>query len=131
MADNKWSEKLPANCPPSDAFEPNNMVFFRLVEAYPPSEVDFLSVKRRSPNRQHGDECILKACSVFSSYDSCDVVRKAYRNFRNMLIVKIVLPPHSGVVLQTFNDPNHYSWWISKGFNPIEFCQEIQQSGAK
>lgn len=125
MANNKWSEKLPINCPPNEAFEPNNLVFFRLVETYPPSEIDFYSAKKRSPNRKYIDECTLRSCSIFLTYAACDKARKAYSKLRNMTIVQIVLPPESGVVQQTFSDPNHYSWWISKGFNPIAFCQEV------
>ena len=120
----EWIELLPENCPPEEAYPPNNMAVFRLVESCPPSEVDFQSTKQRSPNRI-SDECILKSCSVFSSFEACDKVRKTFRDFRNMRIVRIVLPPESGLIMQTVTKPSHYSWWRSADFDPIKNCSEV------
>lgn len=119
-----WKEELPDNCPPESAFSPGGVVFYRLVETYPPSEVDFQSTRRRSPNRKMADECTMRACSVFSTYESCERAKKVIK-IKNLLIIKLILPPESGVIQQTFSDPNHYSWWIRKGFNPLAYCQEV------
>ncbi len=44
-----WFEKLPPNCPPSEAFPPESS-FFRLG-IIPPDDSDFWSHRRRFPHR--------------------------------------------------------------------------------
>ncbi len=123
-----WIEDpLPPDCPPNDAIESDNGIYYRLVDTFPPTLEDFYSQKKKYPNKNfyvNFSECIQKSCSIFSTYKSCDSVRKAFKSHRNQKIVKIVLSSSCGLIKRTGNTPNHYSWWIKTDFDPIPFCQE-------
>lgn len=81
MKDNQeWIEDpLPTSCPPEEAYRPENDVFYRLVESFPPKIEDFYSIRKLFPERPpytSQDECVQRSCSVFSTYKACENVRK-------------------------------------------------------
>jgi len=124
----KWIEDpLPPNCPPDDAINPNNMAFYRLVASFPPRREDFYSLRKIFPNKKpynNQDECIQRSCSLFSTYNACDFIRKTFSRHNTKKIVKITLPPTCGLIKKTCSKDNHYSWWMIKKFDPIPYCQE-------
>ena len=123
----KWIEDpLPSNCPPNDAIIPNHVEFYRLVETIPPTKEDFFSVFKLYPEKEllkSIDECIQRSCTLFSTLKDCDTIRKL-PNFKTKIIIKITLPPECGLIKRTFKRPNHYSWWMTNGFDPVKYCKE-------
>ena len=121
-----WAEDLPDACPPEDAYEPNNEVFYRLVNKASPGEKDFFSHRKRQPNRNYdADECIIRSLSVFNSVEACQKKKDSLAHFKRKKIAKITLNKGCGVVKQTGQDISHYSWWLAKNYDPIANCEIV------
>jgi hypothetical protein len=114
-----WFEELPNECPPKEAFEPNRMIVYRLTVKTEPEESDLLSQRALKPNRKFKgvDECISRSLSVYNKVDKCWKMVKlpTFKN-RWKSVVEIELKSDDGLVMKTFKDPNHYSWWRSTKF---------------
>ncbi|OAD24065.1 hypothetical protein THIOM_000085, partial [Candidatus Thiomargarita nelsonii] len=109
--ENEWAEDLPPKCPPEAAYAPNYETFYRLVKQFPPSEEDFYSHRKLYPEKSFNtNECRAKSLSIFSCFNECAKLLKLPLH-RHKKIVQFILPPESGVILQTGNNPAHYSWW--------------------
>jgi hypothetical protein len=131
MADERnpfeWLEPLPPDCPPTDAEPPNNQGFYRLTDTYPPQESDFYSFRMQYPSRPiKYDECLETSCTLFDSYWGCAEITAKYPRHKAKKVVRIVLPPESGLILRTFKSEGHYSWWRAKGFDPVRHCHEAE-----
>lgn len=118
-----WSEDLPVGCPPKDSVVPSNQIFYLLVSHIPPEESDFFSNWLLFPERSYKDECIAKACSLWSSISRCGDIKKLPPH-RKKTIIEIMLPPHSGMLSNSIG--SHHSWWRKRDFNPIPFCRELE-----
>jgi len=123
MADERnpfeWVESLPPDCPPTDAEPPDNREFFRLVGTIPPTDHDFDSNRKLRPGQPLGpDECMNRACSLWNTYQQCENKRKL-PTLKMKKVVKLMLPPESGVILRTHrNSAGHHSWWRAMRFDP-------------
>lgn len=113
-----WYEKLPKNCPPSDAVEPNNQEFFRLCTTNPANDSDFYSQKKENPDRTFAgiSDCILRSVSIWNDRNKC-LKQKKYPAQKNKVLGKIELSEKDGLIKNTFK-ANHYSWWRSDNFDP-------------
>jgi hypothetical protein len=120
-----WAEPLPHNCPPDQAQPPNGQEFFRLVKKIPLEKSDFYSHKKLYPDRRSRDQCIARGVSVFSDLTACKNAGKLPNLKHYTAIVKIRPPLHSGLVLQTGAQPTHYSWWLSKNYDPISDSKPV------
>lgn len=121
----EWAEPLPEKCPPEKASQPKRDEYYRLVDKIPPQEDDFRSLRMMFPKKKfHVGECFARACSLFSSAQPCVALLKLQRH-KNKKIIRIVLPPESGLIQKTMKDPCHYSWWRRKDFNPTIICEEV------
>ncbi len=124
--ENEWAENLPSDCPPKSAITPKYETFYRLVKQFPPTEKDFDSHRKLFPNKSFKtNECRVRSLSIFNDLGECAKLLKLPLH-KNKQIVQLVLPPESGVILQTGNNPTHYSWWKAAKFNPIPDCQSIK-----
>lgn len=125
----EWFENLPQDCPPKQAYHPDNDPFYRLVETFPPGDKDFFSQRKLCPTKFFSaGEFIARAISVFVSLQCCVKILKLPK-FKNkqLKIVSIILCPESGVILKTRGE-DHYSWWRAKNYYPIPGCQEVQRT---
>jgi hypothetical protein len=122
----EWAEPLPPDCPPTDAEPPNDQEFYRLAGTIPPRESDFYSFRELHPDQPlKYDECLERSCTLFDNYWACaEIAAKYSRRHGAKEVVRIRLPPESGVVLRTFKSRGHYSWWRAKGFDPVPWCQK-------
>lgn len=123
----EWAEPLPPSCPPEDSVSPNGEQYYRLVKVFPPTESDFYSYRMLYPSRSFQlGECIARSVSLLTSYEECGNLTKLprYKNHNNIIIM-IILPPESGVVLQTGLKRSHFSWWRAKNFDPMPCCQKV------
>lgn len=112
-----WAEKLPQQCPPAEATQPNNTAYYRYVATIPLCEADFHSHRKLFPLKKFGvDECTANSLSVFSNPEKIKDWSKL-PNFKGKKLIEIVLPPESGVVIKSGKE-NHYSWWRVKNFIP-------------
>lgn len=121
-----WAEPLPDGCPPPEAREPENEVYYRLVDdSVSPKPKDFFSTRKLKPDRNFGDvsECETLGLSVFDTLDACRGAGKL-RGLRHKQVAKVTLTPKCGVVLQT-RGPAHYSWWLKAAFDPVSICEPV------
>jgi hypothetical protein len=121
----EWAELLPDDCPPPEAWEPDNNAYFRLIDGYPPTPKDFFSPRKLKPNRNFGSvsECQTHGLSIFNDIDACRDVAKL-PGLRHKEVAKVTLPPECGVVLQT-GKPAHHSWWLRAAFDPVSICEPL------
>ena len=113
----EWAEKLPAQCPPAEATQPNNTAYYRYVATIPLCESDFHSHRKLMPLKQFKiDECTARAVSVFSSSEKLKSLSKL-PNLKGKKLVEIILPPESGKIIKSCQE-HHYSWWRVKNFIP-------------
>ena len=122
----EWAEPLPENCPPLKAWEPENEIYYRLVDdPARPKPKDFFSVRKLQPNRNFRriSECETLGLSVFDTLDACRNAGRL-RGLQHKQVARVTLPPECGVVLQT-GGPAHYSWWLKAAFDPVSICEQI------
>lgn len=112
----EWFEELPEQCPPKDAFNPNGQTFYRLVKEYPVTSDDFISQQAEFPWKVflNTDKCIIRAVSIFSEKEDCELIRKLPRH-KSKSVYALTLDEKDGVVKQTFK-PSHHSWWRTTNF---------------
>ena len=112
----QWSERLPDQCPPDVALNPDGLVFYRLCSAPPPTLDDFKSQRANCPTCNFKvDECITSSLSVWDDIDKCLNLLKLPRH-KGKAAMQLELSSNDGLVLQTFK-PNHYSWWRTQSFD--------------
>lgn len=112
----QWSEILPEQCPPDNAFDPDGLVFYRLCGSPPPTADDFKSQRANCPTCKFNiSECITRSLSVWDDIDKCLNLLKLPRH-KGKAAMKLELTSNDGLVLQTFK-PNHYSWWRTQSFD--------------
>ena len=101
-------------CPPTEAVS-GRFTVYRFVDTVPIQVEDIWSYRALYPAKLFKDECIARACSV---YTDCTDLKKLWKipRFRMKKIVAISIEEKDGVLLKTFSD-SHYSWWISTKFN--------------
>jgi len=103
-------------CPPTEA-TPEKFTVYRLVDNVPMKIDDIWSQRALYPSKTFKgvDECIARACSVFTNCEDLNKFRKMPK-FKMKKMVAVVIKEQDGVLLKTFAG-SHFSWWISKGFN--------------
>lgn len=112
-----WSEELVEKCPPDNAFAPNGLTFYRLAKSNPPTESDFVSYRKMRPNTKfHVSECVSRSLSIWGNKDYCLNLLKL-PSHKDKTVMQLNLATGDGLVLQTGNDPSHYSWWRTKNYN--------------
>ncbi|WP_280647943.1 MULTISPECIES: hypothetical protein [unclassified Dysgonomonas] len=121
----EWFEELPEQCPPENALEPNNEMFFRVINGDDVDVSDFLSQrevygKDKVFKGKEITECITRAVSVFKNLQDANNLLK-FPKFRNKKIAKVTLRKNDGLLLKTLST-SHYSWWRSKDFNINSAC---------
>jgi hypothetical protein len=122
-----WAERLPENCPPEDAREPQHEVFYRAVKKLPAIIEDFYSMRALAPQKKFKNrECISFACSIISSFQNCQQI-SLLPCHNGEIVISLTLPPESGVIKQTGPNNSHFSWWRKKAFNPLLFINEVQK----
>ncbi|MBT9187635.1 hypothetical protein [Zobellia russellii] len=114
-----WIEDLPEKCPPNEAFVPDKFKVFRLATTESTDEINFQSQRALKPNARFKgvDECVARSTSVFDEINKCINMSKLplYKN-KWKAVLELELNQKDGLVLKTFKDPNHYSWWRSTNF---------------
>ena len=116
----EWFENLPEQCPPKDAVNPEGMTVYRFSFAGIPDEADFISQRMLNPERVFNgvDECTARSLSVFDNIEACQNRLKLPRNRKRFSsILKVNLEGGDGLIMKTFRNQNHYSWWRSNTFN--------------
>jgi hypothetical protein len=111
-----WYEPLPDNCPPEDAYEPQNEKFYRLGK--PPiddNSVISIEAEGRRGNFKNVGDCIARAVSIWGRIENCKKVLML-PSHRDKIVLELTLLPKDGQVKQTMRDP-HYSWWRSNEFD--------------
>lgn len=115
-----WSEDLPDKCPPEEAFLPNGMTIYRLATSKNYDENDFKSQRALNLNKKFKNisECIARSLSVYNDVSKCfNLMKLPIYKGRWNTVLEIELLNDEGLIMKTFKDPNHYSWWRTKNFN--------------
>ena len=120
----EWAEPLPEDCPPPEAWEPNNDVFYRLIRGQSPTVDDFFSYRKLQPDKYFSvGECQARSLSILDDVDKAQMMAKLPVH-RNKRVMKLALPAECGVVLQT-GKPSHHSWWLKAAFDPVSICEPV------
>jgi hypothetical protein len=101
-------------CPPAEAIS-ERFTVYRLVDNIPIRVEDIWSYRALYPAKVFKDECIARACSVYTDFKDLKRLCKMPK-FKMKKIVAISIEEKDGVFLKTFSD-SHFSWWISTAFN--------------
>lgn len=124
----EWFEDLPEQCPPKEASIPKGMTVYRFSTTEIPDNADFISQRMLAPDIIFNgvDECTARSLSVFDRVETCQNLLKLPRNRKRFSsILEVNLDENDGLILKTFKDPNHYSWWRSRAFN-LEKANRVQ-----
>lgn len=122
----QYKEELPDGCPPPDAEDIHDVVFYRLVKSHPPTEEDFTSLKAQNQTKNHkSHECEACALSVFVELSGAVELLKLPTQ-KGKQIAKLKLGSNTGKHKRTFNRPHHHSWWIYNSFDPLACCEAVQ-----
>ena len=105
---------LNITCPPIEASS-GRFTVYRLVNNIPIKTEDIWSYRALYPTKIFPDECIARACSVYTDFKDLQKLRKMPK-FKEKKIVVIRIVEKDGVLLKTYTD-SHLSWWISKEFD--------------
>lgn len=121
----EWSEELPDQCPPAEAFSPDGQTLYRFTKSEVPSEADFISQRGLKPESTFNgiSECIARSLSVFNDLPHCQKMLKLPR-WKGARILACPLSEQDGLAMKTFK-AHHYSWWKTNNFDiasavPIE-----------
>lgn len=126
----EWDEDLPPGCPPADAVAPQNNLFYRLVNNFPPVDRDFWSHRKCYASKKFNtNECIARSCSVHSDLEACSQLVKLPTH-KNKRIVQFPLSPQSGRIKKTGASLYHYSWWRASNFDPVSASVEVELQAA-
>ena len=125
-----YREKLPENCPPSDAEEitaPRTV--FRLVDSNPPEDRDFWSYYKVTQGRKPkgANRCEVRGLSVYTSLEgakNCMLARP--ERFPNALICHVKLARGAGFIKRT-GKAGHHTWWPFANFDIIAHCNEVSE----
>lgn len=122
----EWAEPLPKNCPPLEAWVPDNEVYYRLVDN-PPTARNFVSNRVLQPRRhlKGVSECEARGLSVYDDIDGCHELMDTFPALRKKQVAKVTLPPGCGKVLQTMQNPSHHTWWLKSDFDPVSVCEMV------
>jgi hypothetical protein len=101
-------------CPPAETVS-GNFDVYRLEEGMPITVKDVWSYRALFPAKVFADECIARACSVYTDREDIKKLLKIPK-FSHKVIIVINIKENDGVLLKTFMN-SHYSWWISKEFD--------------
>jgi hypothetical protein len=124
----EWFEELPEQCPPNKAFIPQGMTVYRFSSSEVPNNNDFISQRLLNPERFFNgvSECFARALSVYDNLEACNNIYKLPRHKKRFKsILEVNLCDGDGLIMKSFNDPNHYSWWRSNSFN-FETSNKVQ-----
>jgi len=124
----KWFEELPKQCPPEEAFIPQGMTVYRFSSSEVPNNNDFISQRLLNHDRVFNgvSECIARSLSVYDNLTACNNISKLPRHRKRFkYILEVYLRDSDGLIMKTFKNPNHYSWWRSNSFN-FETANKVQ-----
>lgn len=122
----EWAEELPEDCPPSDAHIPEDKEFYRFADNYPVKESDFLSYYAIHGNKPSDVTiCRSRSLSIRDSFEDC-LKARLLPNLKKMKIIKILLTQESGLILQTGENPHHFSWWRCRDFDYITNSEPVE-----
>ena len=104
-------------CPPIGA-APKRVTVYRLVDNIPIKIEDIWSYRALYPAKVFNDECIARACSVFTDSRELKELRKM-PSLKEKKMVVIDIMEKDGVLLKTPSKTHksHISWWISREFD--------------
>jgi hypothetical protein len=104
-------------CPPEEAAS-GRYVVYRLVDHIPLKVEDIWSHHALYPERVFNNECMARACSVFTDCRDLQELQKVPK-FKEKKTVLISIEEKDGVLLSTPGriGKSHHSWWISKEFD--------------
>jgi hypothetical protein len=118
-------------CPHEDAFAPDgSKVFYRYIHRDIAKSESFLPtpIREDRPLPAAYDDCIGKSVSIFDDIRGLlnGVFKLPHHKGKKRTIGLLTLTPNDGVIKQTFDNPNHHSWWRSQQFDhTVVQTQEI------
>ena len=123
-----FRQDLPENCPPDTATRiEQTTTFYRLIEAWPPTNEDFDPVWDLHPERHRTlmkAECRAKGLTVFDTPQAAQKIRARYDQHSHKIVCEVSIAPDSGKIVQ--GETNHYTWWPFQDCEPTDLCSEYE-----
>lgn len=109
-------------CPHTDAFVPGGeKIYFRVLKNSTVSSDNFLPtiIREGRPLPPGYDNCIGKSVSIYDDLDGMinGFFKLPSNRGKRKTIGLLKLALHDGMLKQTFDNKNHYSWWRSTAFD--------------
>ena len=126
----RFRDQLPDGCPPKDATVIGQPVgVYRLVQGFPPKDLDFLSSyqehpEKRDDKRSRGQECEFHGLSVFAGLADVENAQRLPTQ-QGKLICVVHLEDGAGAIKQTGSTKSHRTWWPSEDFDIISHCERM------
>lgn len=118
----QWADELPDKCPPNEVCVANDDVFFRMTlnknRMVPEDWMNYLTLY---PNANYSNEQRIYAAglSIMDSQKAAEDKMKLpwikKKGFKGLAMISLI--PEDGVILQTFDEKNHFTWWRTKNCN--------------
>jgi hypothetical protein len=126
MSLEEYAEKLPVECPPSDAEDVAHEVVYRFLKVGNPAPEEFYShAKLKKPNRIGVNECSFASCSLLGDYlkylDNLPNMRKAHTH-----VARLTIPQGTGKSKpKKKNGTMHVDFWCFAGKTLADCVVEV------
>lgn len=119
--------ELGGQCPPTDAFEPKELLAYRLLKNNTPALDDFFSQVKNGTIKTEGRDdnfvCRAHACSINTSLDATRCLTKLPKFKRHSSVAKLNLGVSCGRLLG--GGGTHYDWWIYAACLPLSIITDV------
>ncbi|MFC3459513.1 hypothetical protein [Massilia haematophila] len=125
-----YFEQLPelgVQCPPAEAFEPNELHVYRLLRGNPPTINDFYSQVKLGTIKTEGRDddfvCRAHACSINTSLDAARGLTKLPKFKQHAAVAALTLSANCGRILK--GNGSHCDWWIYAACTPLNLITDV------
>ena len=131
MSGHRYREALPAECPPSAAFDADDRFAWRAIAHESPEASDFDPLAKVNPTWTQGktDTCVCNAhaVSVFEDKNSAKMVKMLKRKQHLKYLAEVKLAAGTGKIFPNGKD-THVSWWIFESCCPIDHVLSTEKA---
>lgn len=132
LAGEKFGDKLPAQCPPTNALDAELNDVYRLVPKAELDESSFAShfaLGREKPESFKGTDCEWASCSLFGSLEAMLKIKGLRK--RNKYVAKLKIPAKSGRYVASFvaDKMTHVHFWRFQSFSLSTAVESVSEHG--
>lgn len=116
----KYSSRLPAACPPSDADKVDTNLY-RAIDGASPKAKDFQSYAERNRPGINPDDCDSWGLSVWPDMNAVAHGRRAIPALKRKAVIRFPVTKDDGCLKFTPSrqQRDHHTFWCAEGFAPV------------